>query len=259
MTDLSLILPAYRAAALLEKHLPAVQVYLAGLPIDSEILVVDDGSADKNSTRLAAENLGARYLALPANRGKGAAVRAGMLAATGRVRIFTDADVPYEFDSLERFYWYIAHKDFHLAVGDRTLPGSTYFDGIPALRQLGSRAFSFIVGRFFVGGHFDTQCGIKAFRADVAEDLFRVSRIDRFALDVELLYIALKRNYDIKRLPVRLRVWEDSGISILRDGFAMLRDVARIRYHYYRGHYRPVVPAAPNGDTYPGVLPPKPR
>ncbi|TAK11324.1 MAG: glycosyltransferase [Anaerolineae bacterium] len=253
---LSLILPAYRAAALLEKHVPAAQAYLSGLPIASEIIVVDDGSPDDGATRRAAEALGVRYMANPRNLGKGAAVRAGMLAASGRVRLYTDADLPFELESIEKFYWYAAHKEYPLVIGDRTLPGANYFDGIPRLRQWGSKLFSGFVGRFFVGGLYDTQCGFKAFRAEAAEDLFRVARINRFAADVELLYIALKRNYDIKRLPVRLRVWEESGVRILRDGLAMLRDVAFIRYNYYRGAYRPVVPVPLVLDTYPGALPP---
>lgn len=235
--DLSLILPAYHAAALLEKHLPGLQTYLAGLPIRSEILVVDDGSDDAGATRQVAERHDCRFIGLPHNQGKGAAVRAGMLAAHGAVRIFTDADIPYELESIELFYRYVREKEFHLVIGDRTLPGSNYFQEIPQARRWGSRLFSGFVGRFFVGGIYDTQCGLKGFQAKVAEDLFGVSHINRFAMDVELLYIALKRNYDIKRLPVRLRLWEESGIDLMRDGLTMLWDVGHIHLNYRRGLY----------------------
>lgn len=245
MVQLSLILPAYNAAQLLEKHLPLVQAYLASLPLSSEVLVVDDGSNDAGATKLIAEKLQVKYIALPANAGKGAAVRAGMLAASGDVRLFTDADIPYELNSLEQFYEQIAHQGFHIAIGDRTLPESNYFKDVPILRQLGSRVFSLIAGQFLLGSKFDTQCGIKAFRADVAEDLFTVSRINRFALDVELLYIALLRDYRIKKLPVQLRIWEETGLNVLKDGLAMLRDIVSVLYNRARGYYQPVNTTVP--------------
>ena len=86
---------------------------------------------------------------------------------------------------------------------------------------------------------YDTQCGIKGFRAEVAEDIFGVSRINRFAIDVELIYIAMKRNYDIKRLPVTLRHWGDSQLHIVRDGLAMFWDFTQIILNHYRGYYAP--------------------
>lgn len=239
MVQLSLILPAYNAATLLEKHLPVVLAHLANLPLTSEILVVDDGSNDAGATKRIAEKFKVKYIALPANAGKGAAVRAGMLAATGDVRLFTDADVPYELSSLAEFYEQIAHNGFHLAIGDRTLPESDYFQNIPLIRRLSSRVFSLTVALLLLGSNFDTQCGIKAFRADVAEDLFKVSRIDHFALDVELLYIARLRSYRIKKLPVQLRIWEETGLSVLNDGFTMLRDILSIRGNKVRGYYQP--------------------
>lgn len=248
MPQLSLILPAYNAASLLEKHLPALLTHLASLPLQCEVLVVDDGSNDAGATRLIAEKFKVEYIALPANAGKGAAVRAGMLAATGDVRLFTDADIPYALSSLAQFYEQIAHHGFDIAIGDRTLPESDYFKDIPLHRQLGSRVFSLIAGQFFLGSKFDTQCGIKAFRADVAEDLFTVSRINRFALDVELLYIALLRSYRIKKLPVQLRIWEEAGLNVLKDGFAMLRDILSILYNRARGRYQPVNTTIPRNS-----------
>ena len=114
--------------------------------------------------------------------------------------------------------------------------------------------YSFIVGRFVAGGWFDTQCGIKGFRDHVAEDLFSVARVDRFAFDVELFYIALKRNYDIKRLPVRLRCQEGSSVRVVRDGLAMVRDLAVIRTHQLAGHYRPTKPVVLTIDSSPHAV-----
>ena len=110
--------------------------------------------------------------------GKGAALRRGMLAASGDFRIFTDADIPYAYHSLADFLEYLEFKEFHMVIGDRTLPESKYFDGVPYARGIGSKVYRQIVGRLVVSGVYDTQCGIKGFRAEIAEDLFRVSRLN---------------------------------------------------------------------------------
>lgn len=233
----SLVIPSYNGAALLEANLPGVLAYLEGLDLSYEVLIVDDGSRDNGATQQVAEQLGCRYLANPHNMGKGAALRRGMLAAAGDFRIFTDSDIPYTYHSLADFLEYLDFKEFHMVIGDRTLPESKYFDGVPYARGIGSKVYRMIVGRLIVSGVYDTQCGIKGFRAEVAQDLFSVSRLNRFAIDVELIYIAMKRNYDIKRLPVELRSWSASQVRALRDGINMLADLAMIIINYYTGKY----------------------
>jgi dolichyl-phosphate beta-glucosyltransferase len=203
-----------------------------------EIIIVDDGSNDHGATQKIAEELQCQFLANPNNMGKGAAVRKGMLAAKGNFRIFTDVDIPFEYDAFDRFINYLDEKEFDVVVGDRTLPGSSYFTEIPVMRKIGSNIYSFIVGRFVSTGHFDTQCGMKGFKASVAQDLFSVSRVKGFAFDVELLYISLKRNYDIKRLPVVLRCQEGSSVSLLKHSFIMLVDIFRIKYNHVSKRYR---------------------
>ena len=241
---LSVVLPSYNSAALLERHVPTLIGCLESLKITYEIIVSDDGSKDNGRTRTAAHDLGCRYVGSSANKGKGAAVRRAMLAAQGKFRIFTDADIPFELDSIELFLWYLDFKEFHVVVGDRTLEESDYFAEVPLRRRMGSHLYSFVVGRYVAGGWFDTQCGLKGFRAEVAEDLFRVGRINGFAFDVELLYLALRRNYDIKRLPVRLRCQEGSSVRLLRHGIPMVLDLGAIRWHQLAGHYRPRGPVA---------------
>ncbi len=236
---LSVILPAFRDAERLARHVPVLQAHLAGLLPSYEIVICDDGSDDQGETRTVAEELGCYYVANPENQGKGAAIRRGMRIARGRYRVVTDADVPYELEALDRLLWYLDFKGFHMVAGDRNLSASRYFVEQPLWRRVGSALCSFVVGRFVASGWFDTQCGLKGFRADVAEDLFGVSRIDRFASDVEIIYIALKRNYDIKRIPVVLRCQEGSTVRLVRDGLAVVRDLARIRWYQFRGDYRP--------------------
>ena len=234
---LSIVLPSYKGADILKKHLPDFIRYLKQKGFAFEIIVVDDGSQDAGATQIVAEENGCFYMANPRNLGKGAAVRKGMLAAKGDFRIYTDVDIPFRFPVIDQFLRYLDFKEFDVVIGDRTLPQSAYFTQIPLLRKIGSRVMSLIIGRFVAGGMFDTQCGIKGFRADVAEDLFSRSRIRGFAFDVELLYIALKRNYDIKRLPVQLRCNEGSSVNVLRDGLGMSLDLLRLKWNHLRGLY----------------------
>jgi dolichyl-phosphate beta-glucosyltransferase len=242
---LSVVLPAYRAADILARQVPVLTAYLEQTGLRHEVLVCDDGSGDGGATLRLARALGCRAVGHEVNRGKGAAVRTGILAARGRYRLFTDADLPFELAAIERALYYLAFKEFDVVAGDRTLTDSHYYTDVTRARRVASQVFAGVTGRLVTGGFFDTQCGFKAFRAGVAEDLFGVARVDRFAGDVEVLYVALKRNYDIKRLPVHLRNQDPSSVRIMRDGARMLWDLLRIRYHQLRGHYAPVNAAAP--------------
>ena len=236
---LSIVLPSYKSAELLRAQLPEFRAWLATRTWQSEIIVVDDGSQDAGATAAAAKANDCIFVGLPQNQGKGAAVRAGMLKATGEYRLFTDADIPFEFEAVELFLQYVKDKEFDIAIGDRRLPGSRYFSEIKGARKLGSSIFTFFVGRFVTTGLFDTQCGIKAFSGKVADDLFSVARVNGFAFDVELLYIALKRNYDIKRLPVRFRSNHDqSSVSLMKHAPGMLLDLFKVKWNHLRGKYK---------------------
>jgi dolichyl-phosphate beta-glucosyltransferase len=249
--DVSVVLPSYRGADAARRHIPLLLEYLRTVGLRHEVILVDDGSRDGGETRQVAESLECRYLENPRNQGKGAAVRRGMLAAKGRYRFYTDIDVPYDLANIEAMLWYLDFKEFHFVAGDRTLEESSYYMHVPWFRRAASHVYSTVVGRLVAGGWFDTQCGLKGFRDHVAEDLFRVGRVNRFAFDVELFYIALKRNYDIKRLAVRLRCNETSTVNVLTDGAAMVRDLAAIRLNQFLGRYRPLVPVQRTIDSSP--------
>jgi dolichyl-phosphate beta-glucosyltransferase len=213
-----------------------VDEFLRNGPWSYEIIVVDDGGGDVTASDLEGSPH-ARLVRLPVNRGKGAAVRAGLLAARGAARVYTDVDVPYDPEWIVVIATHI-RNGYHLVIGDRTLPGSLYAHDVGWRRRLASSVFSFLVGRLITGGFFDTQCGLKGLRGDVAEMLVPLMRIDRFAFDVELLYVALKHGLDIKRVPVRLRRNETSSIRLLRDSSTMLIDVGRLKVNQLRGAYR---------------------
>lgn len=234
---ISIIVPSYKGSATLAKSLPPFISFLKKEAIEHEIIIVDDGSADNGQTRDIALANGCLFYQHEQNQGKGAAIKTGMLAARGEYRLFTDADIPFMYDAIPRFLYYLDFKEFDIVIGDRNLPESVYFEQISPLRKAASGIFSFFVARFVTGGFFDTQCGIKAFKASVARDIFSVTRIRRFSSDIEILYVALKRNYDIKRLPVSLRFNESSSVRIISDSIIMFLDIFRIRWNYTLGRY----------------------
>lgn len=235
---LSIIIPSYKSANILRNQLPGFLSYLNNnYKNNFEVLIIDDGSDDNGETKKVAEELGCRFYANAVNLGKGAAVKNGMLNAVGEYRIFTDADIPFEYSNIDNFYTYLCQKEFDVVIGDRGLPESKYFNEISKKRKLGSNIFTFFVGRFVTTGIPDTQCGLKGFKAKVAEDIFSKACINGFAFDVEAIYIALKRNYDIKRLPVVLRSTEGSSVSLLKHSLGMLRDLLKIKLNHIKGKY----------------------
>jgi dolichyl-phosphate beta-glucosyltransferase len=237
-TTLSVVVPSYKSAEELRAQLPRLLRWLKEKGIPHEVIVVDDGSDDRGATRAVADENGCNYIGLERNSGKGAAVRAGMRAAAGQYRMFTDADIPFELDAIDRFLVYLRDKEFDVVIGDRRLPESRYFSRITGARKLASDVFTFFVGRFVTTGFSDTQCGIKGFTAAAADDLFSVTSVRGFAFDVEVLYVALKRNYDIKRLPVHFRSTHDrSSVTLTRHAPEMLIDLFRIKWNHLRGRY----------------------
>jgi dolichyl-phosphate beta-glucosyltransferase len=237
--DISVILPGYRAGKLAIDSVKELEATLAGTSYSFEIIVVDDGSHDIAPIWPESFNKPSiRLLSLPANQGKGGAVRAGMLAANGKVRIFTDIDLPYELDLFGEIARLILVRGFHVVIGDRTLSGSSYALDIGLLRRLASAVFSTFVGRLVTGGFFDTQCGLKGFRADVAEEVFKLGQLRGFSFDVELIYLCLIYRLDIKRIPVRLRNNETSSVNVIRDSIKMFLDVLSIKWKSMSGTYK---------------------
>lgn len=234
--DLSVILPCYRSATLAQRSVATLTAYLDRFALSWEILVVDDGGGDLPDGPLAADSR-VLLLRLPVNRGKGAAVRTGMLAAGGRARIFTDVDLPFDPDLIPVAAEYLLSDSYHMVVGDRTLPTARYDADIGWKRRIASRGFSLFVGTMVTGGFFDTQCGFKGVRGDVADLLFRMSRLERFAFDVELVYLGLHHRLDIKRIPVQLRNNDTSSVRVVRDSAQMIKDVLLIKLFQMRGDY----------------------
>lgn len=241
--ELSVVLPCYRAAPLALRSVERLTAFLPQVVPTWEVIIVDDGGHDFAPDAFA-KDAGVRLIRLPMNRGKGAAVSHGMRSATGCVRVYTDIDLPYDLELIRPIVRYIRDGGFHVVIGDRTLPASSYRQDIGWKRRLASSLFSHFVGTLVTGGFFDTQCGLKGVRGDVAETLFALQQIERFAFDVEVLYLALYHRLDIKRIPVRLRNNETSSVRLLRDSARGVVDVFRIKYHQIRGDYESAALAA---------------
>jgi dolichyl-phosphate beta-glucosyltransferase len=234
--DVSLVLPAYNSAGYIADSVSRALGFFERQGIEAEVIVADDGSRDGTPDAVPA-NPRVKVVRNEANKGKGAALRLGMQQAGGRLRVFTDADLPYGLEPLLLARSFIEQRGFHAVIGDRTMPGSSYQSVGPARRVL-SEAASFAFRTLVTGGIYDTQCGFKAFRGDVAQELFHISRIDRFAVDVELIYLVLKYRLDIKRIPVQLQRNASSSVRVLRDSARSIVDISRIRLNWARGMYR---------------------
>jgi dolichyl-phosphate beta-glucosyltransferase len=233
--DVSVVLPCYKAAGLARQSVDQLRQALTPTGCEWEIVVVDDGGHDFADTEWKDLDR-VRLIRFNENRGKGAAVRAGMLNARGAVRIFTDVDLPFGLNLVPVMRHYLLNG-FHMVVGDRTLPGATYRESISPPRRVASAIFTSFVGSLVTGGFFDTQCGLKGVRGDIADELFPLLTIDRFAFDVELIYVALKHRLDIKRIPVNLLNNETSSVRLLRDASRGVSDIARIKINQMARRY----------------------
>jgi dolichyl-phosphate beta-glucosyltransferase len=233
---LSVVLPAYEEADRIGDAVTAVRAALRDLPGGVEIVVVDDGSAD--GTAAAAEAAGADLvLVQPQNRGKGAAVRAGVLAAHGRTIAFTDADLAYEPSQIRRFVE-VVEEGWDLAVGSRKDDATTTLVKARRLREIGGRAVNWLTHAVVLGHHRDTQCGLKAFRSDTARQMFTRARIDGFAFDVELFVIAERNGLALKEVPVTVTNTTRSTVHVVRDATRLVRDLFRIRRWAREGSYQ---------------------
>lgn len=230
---LSVVIPAFNEAQRLPPTLDRIQRHLAGRPGGSEILVVDDGSAD--ATAEVAARAGAAVLRNEGNRGKGYSVRRGMLHARGARRLMTDADLSTPIEELERLMACM-DEGYDVVIASRAMAGSRVEVRQPWYRENLGRAFNLVVRALVLPGLQDTQCGFKLFTAAAARDAFAASRLDGFSFDVEALVAARRRGYRIAELPVTWRNDEATRVGMVRGGLAFL-DLLRIRVHAWRGRY----------------------
>lgn len=234
---LSVILPCYRAASTARSSVDRLVDSLRESSESWEIIVVDDGGGDFPDDPWHPDAR-VRLLRFPENRGKGAAVREGMLAARGAYRLYTDVDLPYGIPIMLVMARHLEEDRCHVTLGDRALPGSAYHQDIGVVRRTLSSFCSAFVGTLVTGGFFDTQCGLKGFRGDIAEEIFSMTRIDRFSFDVEVIYLSLRFNCNVRRYPVRLQIQDShSSVRVLRDSVRAVIDILGIKERAIRGAY----------------------
>lgn len=227
--ELSIVVPAFDEERRLPASLARIVEWLSGRipPLAAEILVVDDGSSD-GTARVAAEaasrGVPVRVLTHAANRGKGAAVRTGVLAAEGRLVLVTDADLSTPIEEAEK----LLAAGAPVAIGSRAVDPSLVVERQPLYRVAMGKLFNLLVRLLCVGGIRDTQCGFKLFTRDAAREVFSRARVDRFAWDVEALLLARRLGYAIAEVPVLWFHKEDSRVSLGRGAQAYL-DLLRIR------------------------------
>ena len=232
-TALTLVLPCFNEA----ERLPAtLTAFLAALsPTLVEVLVVDDGSSDETfalASAVAATDARVRVIRSRPNRGKGFAVRTGVLAAQGEVIVFTDADGSYGPDDLERVVAALA--DAPVAIGSRAAGAATG----PLVRRLASRLFNRTIQALLRLPFHDTQCGLKGFRRKAAMQLFGLARLDGFAFDAELLFLAHRLGLSVAEVPVQVEDRDGSKVQLAIDALRMLRDALTIRRAASQKSYR---------------------
>ena len=234
---LSIIIPAHNEESRLPDTLSKVFAFLERQTYQAEVVIVENGSSDRTAQVVEAmvSNHPNLRLLRERARGKGLAVRRGMLEAVGAYRFICDADLSMPIEEVNRFLPPTL-ENVDIAIASREARGAIRY-GEPFHRHWFGRVFNLLVRVLAVPGFHDTQCGFKCLRADVARDLFRVQQLDGWTFDVELLFIALKRGYRVVEVPIPWYYTSGSRVSLIRDSLAMLNDLFIIRRNWRRGIY----------------------
>ncbi len=236
---LSIIIPAYNEEHRLPRTLEQIFAFLSEQKYTAEVLVVENGSNDK-TFEIASEfaklnqNL---YVYQEKKRGKGNAVRRGMMEAQGEYRFLCDADLSMPIVEVNKFLPPTLN-DIDIAIASREVPGAIRYNE-PHYRHLTGRVFNNLIRLLVLPDLQDTQCGFKCFNADVAEDVFRYQTLTGWSFDVEILYIAQRKGYQICEIPINWYFKADTKISVLQDSWQMFLDLITIRRNARRGLYDP--------------------
>ena len=229
----SVVIPCFNEAARIEQTLRATLNYLRDANPQGELIVVNDGSTDATPAIarevLATAETENRLLENFPNRGKGAAVRSGLLAARRPIGLFFDADLSTPLSEIPKVIEPIANGDVDLAFGSRALDRTLIGVHQPWRREQAGRVFNLLVRAATGLNVWDTQCGFKAFRLETCRPILESARVNGFAFDVELLFLADRAGLRVREVPVRWNHAEGSKVSFLRDSVRMLREVIALR------------------------------
>ncbi len=242
LPDVSIVVPAFEEEDRLGSSLAKIASYLMESETSAEIIVVDDGSADK--TAEIAESvlrntpvIASKVIRYEQNRGKGFAVRTGLQAAAAEIALFSDADLSTPIEEMPKLIDPILTGDFDVTFGSRALDRSLIGTHQPWRREQGGKVMNLII-RTMSGLPFaDTQCGFKAFRMSKFRPLLDVMTVDRFGFDVEFLYVAKYHGLRLKEIPVRWNNVEGSKVNVFRDTRRMFGELSQIRRNARKGVY----------------------
>ena len=236
---LSIVIPAHNEESRLPPSMARIDAFLKTQPFAAEVIIVENGSRDRTydiALECAREYVYARVIQSPDNlRGKGLAVKQGMLAASGEWRFICDADLSMRIEDL-RLFLPPATEGYDIVIASREAPGAVRVDE-PEYRHLMGRVNNFIIKAAAIKDFEDTQCGFKMFSGRVAEDLFAVQRMNGIGFDVELLFIAKRRGYKVKEVPITWYFDPYSTMRLWDDSVKMLREIWQIRRNWRRGFY----------------------
>jgi dolichyl-phosphate beta-glucosyltransferase len=229
----TVVIPCFNEAERIAATARETLEYLETNSPESELIIVNDGSTDETSAiardALAPAKIETRLLENFPNRGKGAAVRTGLLAAARPIGLFFDADLSTPLGEIPKVIEPIANGDVDLAFGSRALDRKLIGIHQPWRREQAGRVFNLLV-RLATGMPFwDTQCGFKAFRLDVCRPILERARVQGFAFDVELLFLAYRAGLRFREIPVRWNHAEGSKVRVIHDSLRMLREVIALR------------------------------
>jgi glycosyltransferase involved in cell wall biosynthesis len=234
---LSIVIPAHNESIRLPHSLEIIQAFVNMQPYQSEVIVVENGSSDNTAeivTRLLPDWPRLRLIKL-SGIGKGLAVKAGMLAATGYYRFMMDADLSMSVDEINKFL--PPRLDVPVAIASREAPGAQRIDE-PPMRHLIGRMFNTLVRTIVLPGLQDSQCGFKCFSAEAAERVFPLQTLTGWSFDVEVLAIARDHGLDLREVPIRWTYEPGSRVNVIKDSFRMARELLIIRSNVKHGLYR---------------------
>ncbi len=236
---LSVIIPAYNEEKRLVSTLAGIDDYMRRQPYEYELILVSDGSAD-GTVRVARAwqppGTPLEIVDRKENRGKGYTVREGVAHARGEYVLFSDADLSTPIEEVEKFLPFF-REGYEVVIGSRSLKESELVVRQPFYRELMGRVFNGMVRLLAVRGIIDTQCGFKCFSRKAIEEIFPRCLIDGFSFDVEILFLARKRNLPVKEVPVKWLNAPGSSVSPVRDSLRMFFEICRVRINDLRGKY----------------------
>lgn len=242
---ISIVIPVYNESDRIDKPLVQLQKYFSQFDYNYEIIFVDDGSSDDTCRKIAdfiktnqLNNF--KLLKQPENKGKGAAVKLGMLNAANDsdLYFFMDADLSTPLKEIENFITYYCANHTDVLIGSRSLPNSKVVVHQKFYREMMGKIFNKILKMLIFTRFIDTQCGFKMFSAKVKNLIFGKVKVERFAFDAEIVFLAQKYNIRISDLPVTWINKENSRVRIVKDSLNMVFDLLKLRYNWIAGKYK---------------------